>query len=100
MAFELERGNITEFAHLLSKHWNLSVALDPGTTNTCIEYIFTCCDDLIDGRFIAGAGGGGFLMMVLKRGKTKQMLAERLDEMFQESGVAIWECEILNNVHM
>lgn len=64
MAFELERGNITEFAHLLSKHWNLSVALDPGTTNTCIEYIFTCCDDLIDGRFIAGAGGGGFLMMV------------------------------------
>lgn len=96
MAFELERGHITEFAHMLSKHWDLSVALDPGTTNTCIDYIFACCDDLIDGRFVAGAGGGGFLMMVLKQGKTKQMLAERLDEMFQESGVAIWECEILN----
>lgn len=99
MAFELERGHITEFAHMLSKHWELSVALDPGTTNTCIDYIFTCCDDLIDGRFVAGAGGGGFLMMVLKSGKTKQMLAERLNEMFQESGVALWECEILNNVH-
>ena len=96
MAFKLERGNITEFAHMLSKHWDLSVKLDPGTTNTCIEYIFTCCKDLIDGRFVAGAGGGGFLMMILKQGKTKQMLAERLHEMFHESGVSIWECKILN----
>lgn len=96
MAFELERGRITEFARMLSKHWDLSVKLDPGTTNTCIEYIFTCCEDLIDGKFVAGAGGGGFLMMILKQGKTKQVLAERLHEMFQESGVALWECEILN----
>ena len=96
MAFELERGHITKFAHLLSKHWELLVKLDPGTTNTCIEYIFACCEDLIDGRFIAGAGGGGFLMMILKQGKTKEMLAVRLHEMFQESGVAIWDCEILN----
>lgn len=96
MAFELERGHISAFARMLSKHWDLSVRLDPGTTNTCIEYIFACCEDLIDGKFVAGAGGGGFLMMILKQGKTKQMLAERLQEMFQESGVAIWECEILN----
>jgi len=95
MAFELERGHISEFARLLSKHWQLSVILDPGTTNTCIEYIFKCCEDLIEGKFISGAGGGGFLMMILKPGCTKSMLSSRLEEMFQDSGVAVWDSEIL-----
>jgi fucokinase len=93
MAYELERGNVTEFAYLLNKHWELSVKLDRGTTNTCIEYIFSCCEDLIDGKFVAGAGGGGFLMMVLKQGRTKEELNYRLESMFQDSGVAIWDCD-------
>jgi fucokinase len=93
MAYELEKGNVTEFARLLNEHWELSVKLDGGTTNTCIEYIFSCCEDLIDGKFVAGAGGGGFLMMVLKQGRTKEELNCRLESMFQDSGVAIWDCD-------
>lgn len=93
MAYELEKGNVTEFARLLNEHWELSVKLDGGTTNTCIEYIFSCCEDLIDGKFVAGAGGGGFLMMVLKQGRTKEQLNCRLESMFQDSGVAIWDCD-------
>lgn len=93
MAYELQRGRITEFAKLLDEHWKLSVELDGGTTNTCIDYIFSCCEEFIDGRFIAGAGGGGFLMMILKKGKTRAELEARLEEMFQDSGVAIWDCD-------
>ena len=95
MRFELERGNLDAFAELLNRHWELSRQLDSGSTNTCIEQIFLSCEDLIDGRFIAGAGGGGFLQVLLKRGCTKEMLRERLHEIFQESGVDVWDTEFV-----
>ena len=91
MRFELEKGNIDELAELFNRHWELSKQLDEGSSNTCIEQIFRACEDLIDGRFIAGAGGGGFLQVILKKQVTKQMLRARLKEVFQDSGVDVWE---------
>ena len=95
MRFELERGNLDAFSDLLNRHWELSRQLDSGSTNTCIEQIFLSCEDLIDARFIAGAGGGGFLQVLLKRGCTKEMLRERLHEIFQDSGVDVWDSEFV-----
>ena len=92
MRLELEQGNIDEFARLLNRHWELSIELDGGSTNTCIEQIFLACEDLIDGKFIAGAGGGGFLQVILKKGVTKEQLQERLYGIFQDSGVEVWNC--------
>lgn len=91
MKFALERGNMEAFTDLLNQHWELSKQLDAGSTNTCIEQIFMACEDMIDARFIAGAGGGGFLQMILKKGITKEMLKARLHEIFQESGVDVWD---------
>ena len=95
MKFALERGNVDRFAELLNKHWELSKQLDAGSTNTCIDQIFLACEDLIDGRFISGAGGGGFLQVIMKKGVTHEMLRERLKEIFQDSGVDVWETEVL-----
>ena len=95
MQFELEQGNIDAFAKLLNQHWELSIQLDKGSTNTCIQQIFMACEDLIDGKFISGAGGGGFLQVILKKGVTKADLRERLYAIFQDSGVDVWECELL-----
>ena len=95
MQFELEQGNIDAFAELLNRHWELSIQLDKGSTNTCIQQIFMACEDLIDGKFISGAGGGGFLQVILKKGVTKADLRERLYAIFQDSGVDVWECELL-----
>ena len=50
MRFELERGNIDNFAKLLNEHWELSKKLDVGCTNTCIDQIFLSVEDLIDGK--------------------------------------------------
>lgn len=95
MRFELERGNVDAFAKLLSEHWELSKKLDKGSTNTCIDQIFAVIEDLIDGKMICGAGGGGFLQVILKKNATKEMLEERLNNVFQDSGVNVWESEIL-----
>ena len=66
MRFELERGNVDAFANLLSGHWKLSKMIDAGSTNTLIDQIFDAVDDLIDGKMVCGAGGGGFLQVILK----------------------------------
>ena len=95
MKYELERGSIDRFAELLNEHWNLSLQLDAGATNTCIDQIFLSCEDLIDGKFISGAGGGGFLQVILKKGISKKQLNERLYQVFQDAGVCVWDCEIV-----
>ncbi len=95
MRWALEEGNIDELARLFNEHWALSKQLDMGATNTCIDQIFLSCEDLIDGRFIAGAGGGGFLQAILKKGVTKRQLSDRLHEVFQDNGVDVWESEFV-----
>ncbi len=95
MRFELEQGNVDGFAELLNRHWELSLQLDAGATNTCIDHIFLACEDYINGKFIAGAGGGGFLQVVLKKGVTKEMLRERLNYVFQGTGIDVWDCELV-----
>lgn len=91
MKFYLESGDIDSFAMLMNEHWELSKQLDAGSTNHCIDQIFMSCEDLIDARFIAGAGGGGFIMVILRKGVEKQRLGERLSAIFQDSGVTVWE---------
>lgn len=92
MQFELKRGNVDNFAQLLNKHWELSKTIDAGSTNTLIDSIFDSVEDLISGKMICGAGGGGFLQVILKNGVTKEQLRARLHEVFQDNGVDLWDC--------
>lgn len=95
MRFELERGNVDAFAKLLDAHWSLSKMLDAGSTNTLIDQIFDAVDDLLDGRQVCGAGGGGFLQVVMKKGITRGQVHERLKEIFQDSDVDIYNAELI-----
>ena len=93
--FELERGNIDAFAELLNRHWELSKLIDAGSTNTLIDQIFDTCEDLLAGKMICGAGGGGFLQVVLKKGVRKAELQERIQSVFADTDIAMWDCELV-----
>ena len=95
MQIELESGTVDGFAQLLDRHWELSKKIDKGSTNTLIDYIFASIEEFIDGRLVCGAGGGGFLQAILKKGVSKETVRERLKDVFEDNGVDIWETTIL-----
>lgn len=95
MRFELERGNVDGFASLLDYHWELSKKVDAGSSNTLIEQIFSSIEELIDGKLVCGAGGGGFLQVILKKGVTRQQVEERLNEVFMDSLVGVADCRLV-----
>ena len=95
MAFQLERGRVDAFAGLLSRHWQLSKKLDRGCTNTLIDQILQSVSDLIQGQMICGAGGGGFLQVILREGVTKEELDTRLRQVFHDNPVGVWPCELV-----
>jgi len=95
MRFELERGNVDGFAKLLDRHWELSKMVDAGSSNTLIDQIFASIDDLIDGKLVCGAGGGGFLQAILKKGATKTDVENRLKSVFMDSLVGVADCQLV-----
>ena len=95
MRFELERGNVDAFARLLNRHWELSNMVDSGSTNTLIDQIFSSIEDLIDGKMICGAGGGGFLQAILKKDVSKDTVHQRLKAVFQNNPVDVWDCQLV-----
>ena len=95
MRYHILKGDITSFAKYITAQFELVKTLDKGASNTCIEYIFDVCDDLIDGRSICGAGGGGFLQVILKKGVTKDDLKKRIRDNFLDCGVEVWDSEFI-----
>ena len=95
MKYELIKGNVTNFAKYITKQFELVKKIDSGASNECIEFIFDYIDDLIDGKSICGAGGGGFLMCVLKDKVTVQELEERINSAFHDCGVKVWNSKLL-----
>ena len=95
MKESLEEGDIEHFSTLLSDHWELSKMIDEGSTNQLIDKIFEICDDLLAGKMVCGAGGGGFLQVVLKKGINKSQLRNRLKDSFPDSDIDVWDCRIV-----
>ena len=95
MRFELERGHVDDFAGLLSKHWELSKQIDAGSSNTVLDQILISVDDLIVGKMVCGAGGGGFLQVILKKGCTRQDLQQRLQTVFEDTEIRVWDCTLV-----
>lgn len=68
--------------------------IDRGSSNRLIEQIFSAIEEMIDGRLVCGAGGGGFLQVILKKGVTRECVNRRLRSVFQDSPVDVWDCRL------
>ena len=43
---------------------------------------------------VCGAGGGGFLQAVLKKGVRREELQKRLEDAFPGTEIRVWECTL------
>jgi fucokinase len=66
MSYAISEGDWKHLGELLDRHWQLNQILDPHTTNAPINAILDHARPYIHGAKLAGAGGGGFLMMVAR----------------------------------
>ena len=57
--------------------------------------LFSSIEELIDGKLVCGAGGGGFLQVILKKGVTKQQVEDRLNEVFMDSLAGVADCKLV-----
>lgn len=97
MKLELEKGSVDSFANLLTEHFNMIKEIDKGVTNVCIDHIISSINNLISGYTIAGAGGGGFLFVVLRNGVDKKHLEERINLIYRDNGIKVYNCSFVKD---
>ena len=95
MSNNIESGQMDAFIENLNRQTKLIRTLDTGYISECISQILDVCDDMISGKMICGAGGGGFIQIVLKEGFNKQELSERLKNSFPQQGIDVWDCDFI-----
>ena len=66
MTYAMAEGEWKHLGHLLDRHWQLNQVLDPHTTNAPIAAILDRARPFIHGAKLAGAGGGGFLLLMAR----------------------------------
>ena len=74
----LVAGDIECFGHLLTRYLDAKKALNPDTTNPKIDMLLESVSDLCHGYGIAGAGGGGFLVLLSKDATARSKIEEQL----------------------
>jgi len=94
MAYALEEGDWEQLGGLLDRHWKLNQVLDPHTANAPINTLLEAVQPYIYGAKLAGAGGGGFLILVARSVEAAGELRRFLNEEGARSGGAVYRCEI------
>lgn len=78
MRHAMEEGEWDHLGGLLWRHWELNQQLDPHTTNAPIQSLLEDLKPYLSGAKLAGAGGGGFLMLLARSPEQALALRARL----------------------
>jgi fucokinase len=78
MAYAMKESDWDYLGSLLDRHWRLNQILDPNTTNALINQLLEQVRPYISGAKLAGAGGGGFLMLLAKTPDDARQLRRHL----------------------
>jgi fucokinase len=81
MSYAMQEGDWDYLGSLLDRHWELNQILDPNTTNAPINSLLALVRPYIRGAKLAGAGGGGFMMLLARSreaaSELRRILADR-----------------------
>jgi fucokinase len=80
MAFAMRDGEWDYLGDLLDRHWRLNQILDPHTTNAPIDNLLARVRPFISGAKLAGAGGGGYLILLARDPEAAAALRGELGE--------------------
>ncbi len=89
----LEAGDVDGFGAAV-RALATSKRMDPGCTNPFIDDLFTFLQPYISGGKLAGAGGGGFAIVVARHAQASAELANALNRRYAQTPLALWEAAI------
>jgi fucokinase len=89
MSYAMAEGDWKHLGELLDRHWQLNQVLDPHTTNAPINAILDRARPYIYGAKLAGAGGGGFLMLLARDAEAAARLRAALSQEAAERGAIV-----------
>jgi fucokinase len=89
MSYAMAEGDWKHLGELLDRHWKLNQVLDPHTTNAPINAILDCARPFIHGAKLAGAGGGGFLMLLARDAEAAAALRAELSQAVAGRGAIV-----------
>ena len=90
----LSSGDLDAFGVLLGRHWVLNKRMDPGCTNPFIDDLFDTLTPYINGGKLAGAGGGGYAMVIARSAGAARDLAAALAARYPGTPVGVWPCAV------
>ncbi|GKB32177.1 bifunctional fucokinase/fucose pyrophosphorylase isoform X2, partial [Tanacetum coccineum] len=76
----LMKCNIDELGDIMTETWRMHQEIDPHCSNEFIDSLFAFADRYCCGYKMAGAGGGGFALLVAKNVENAQQLKQALEE--------------------
>jgi len=86
--------DLNTFGELIAQHWELYKLTDPGCTNPFIDDLLAFCKPYMAGAKLAGAGGGGFAIVIAHDGDASLALRKAVQTRFPRGNVAVWDCEV------
>ncbi|MCC7156120.1 MAG: hypothetical protein IT161_16200 [Bryobacterales bacterium] len=95
MTHAMRAGEWDYLGELLNRHWRLNQELDPNTTNARISALLDAVAPHTAGAKLAGAGGGGFILLLAKDPGSADAIRRTLPE-GGAGGARFYSYEICN----
>jgi galactokinase/mevalonate kinase-like predicted kinase len=89
MSYAMAEGEWKHLGQLLDRHWQLNQVLDPHTNNAPIAAILDSARHWIHGAKLAGAGGGGFLLLMARDAEAAAALRARLNREVRQNSAFV-----------
>jgi fucokinase len=89
MSYAMAEGDWNHLGGLMDRHWQLNQVLDPHTANAPVNAILDRARPWIHGAKLAGAGGGGFLMLLARGPEAAQELRAALSQEVRGNGAVV-----------